>query len=108
VQICLRGNCCGRNKQRGRSSRGSVSIVLNFQNPGSTRFDIWTGVYGDVPREDSSAADLYKFLIRKLSTGGVVRQERDINTAGQFVRKRRRNVRKGSVVVTYSAKVDGR
>lgn len=66
-----------------------------FQNPASTRFDIWTGIYGEVPREDSSAADLYKFLIRDLSTGGVIRQERDVNAAGQYVRKRARYVRRG-------------
>jgi hypothetical protein len=77
-----------------------------FQNPGSTRFEIWTGIYGDVPREDSSAADLYKFLIRELSTGGVVRQERDINTAGQFVRKRPRNVRKGFASTTLESAFD--
>jgi hypothetical protein len=67
-----------------------------FQNPASTRFDIWTGIYGDIPREDSSAADLYKFLIRDLSTGGVIRQERDVNAAGQYVRKRAKNVRRGA------------
>ncbi|MGC1300663.1 MAG: hypothetical protein WA869_37010 [Alloacidobacterium sp.] len=66
-----------------------------YQNPGSTRFDIWTGLYGEIPREDSSDADLYKFLIRELSTGGVIRQERDVNSVGQFVRKRPRYVRKG-------------
>jgi hypothetical protein len=60
------------------------------QNPGSTRFDIWSGVYGDgdLPREDSAEADLYRMLIRDLSTGGVIRQARDTNEAGEFKRKR--------------------
>jgi hypothetical protein len=74
-----------------------------FQNPGSTRFDIWSGLYGEIPREDSSAADLYKFLIRELSTGGVIRQERDINAVGQFVRKRPRNVRRGAAPATLES-----
>jgi hypothetical protein len=74
-----------------------------FQNPGSTRFDIWSGLYGEIPREDSSAADLYKFLIRELSTGGVVRQERDINAVGQFVRNRPRHVRKGAAATTLES-----
>jgi hypothetical protein len=74
-----------------------------FQNPGSTRFDIWTGLYGEIPREDSSAADLYKFLIRELSTGGVIRQERDINAVGQFVRKRPRYVRRGAAPATLES-----
>ena len=60
-----------------------------FHNPGSTRFEIWSAIYGDeLPREDSEEADLFKFLVRDLSTGGVVRQERDINGLGQFVRKK--------------------
>ncbi|MET3550454.1 hypothetical protein [Burkholderia sp. 567] len=58
-----------------------------FKNPGSTRFDIWTAIYGDLVREDSAEADLYKLLIRDLSTGGVIRQARDTNNEGQFLRK---------------------
>lgn len=77
-----------------------------FQNPASTRFDIWSGLYGEIPREDSSAADLYKFLIRELSTGGVIRQERDINAAGQFVRKRARHVRRGAALATLESAFD--
>lgn len=59
-----------------------------YQNPGSTRFEIWTALYGDrLPREDSAEADLFRLMIRDLSTGGVVRQERDTNAVDQFVRK---------------------
>jgi hypothetical protein len=59
-----------------------------FQNPASTRFDIWSGLYGDLPREDSPEADLYRLLVRDLTIGGVIRQVRDTNEAGQFLRKR--------------------
>lgn len=59
-----------------------------FKNPGSTRFDIWSEIYGDTPREDSAEADLYRLLVRDLSTGGVIRQARDTNEAGQFLRRR--------------------
>jgi len=59
-----------------------------FHNPGSSRFEIWSSIYGELPREDSEEADLFKFLIRDLSTGGVIRQERDVNSLGQFVRKK--------------------
>lgn len=67
-----------------------------FDNPGSTRFDIWSGIYGDIPREDSAEADLFKLLMRDLSTGGVVRQARDVNESGQFVRKRPQRTRGAS------------
>lgn len=59
-----------------------------YQNPGSTRFEIWSTIYGELPREDSAEADLYKFLIRDLSTGGVIRQEREVNILGQYIRKK--------------------
>jgi len=58
------------------------------QNPGSTRFDIWAAIYGELPREDSAEADLYRMLIRDLSTGGVLRQARDTTEAGEFLRRR--------------------
>ena len=59
-----------------------------YHNPGSSRFEIWSSVYGELPREDSDEADLFKFLVRDLSTGGVIRQERDVNSLGQFIRKK--------------------
>ena len=57
-------------------------------NPGSTRFGIWSEIYGDLPREDSAEADLYHMMIRDLSTGGVIRQARDTTETGEFVRKK--------------------
>jgi hypothetical protein len=59
-----------------------------FDNPGSTRFEVWTNLYGNTPREDSAEADLFRLLIHDLSTGRVIRQARDVNEAGQFLRKR--------------------
>lgn len=70
-----------------------------YQNPGSTRYEIWLAIYGEdaLPRENSAEADLFKLLIRDLSTGGVIRQERDTNHLGQFVKRRPRpKQRKGS------------
>jgi hypothetical protein len=59
-----------------------------FQSPGATRYEIWSQIFGELPREDSAEADLFRLLIRDLSTGGVIRQERDVNQVGQFVRKK--------------------
>ena len=71
-----------------------------FQNPGATRYEIWATLYGELPREDSAEADLFKFLIRDLSTGGVIRQERDVNSLGQFVRKTPQRRRRGTAPTT--------
>lgn len=74
-----------------------------FQNPGSSRYEVWTALYGELPREDSAEADLFKLLIRDLSTGGVVRQERDINALGQFVRKTPQRKRRGAGSTTMES-----
>lgn len=76
------------------------------QNPGSTRLEVWTAIYGAVPREDSAEADLFKMLIRDLSTGGVIRQERDVNQLGQFVRKRPLHVKRGNAPQTFKSAFD--
>lgn len=64
-----------------------------YNNPGATRYDIWMEIYGQIPREDSSEADLYKLLIRDLSTGGVIRQKRETTIDGKFLRKHPRRDR---------------
>ncbi len=74
-----------------------------YQNPGSTRHEIWTAIHGDPVREDSAEADLFRLLIRDLSTGGVVRQARETTENGQFVRKRPRRPRSTMPTVMESA-----
>jgi hypothetical protein len=74
-----------------------------FQNPGATRFEVWSTLWGDLPREDSAEADLFKLLIRDLSTGGVIRQERDVNALGQFVRKTPVRRRRGNSPTTIDS-----
>lgn len=59
-----------------------------FKTPGATRYHVWSEIYGDIPREDSAEADLYRLLIRDLSTGGVIRQDRETTYDGRFLKKR--------------------
>lgn len=56
-----------------------------YQTPRISRAQIWAGIAGDRPREDSAEADLFRLLIRDLSTGGVIRQQRITNARGQFI-----------------------
>lgn len=64
-------------------------IRVIYKNPGTTRYDIWAELYGeDLPREDSAEADLFKYVIRELSTGGVIRQARSTTEDGRFLKKR--------------------
>lgn len=58
-----------------------------FNKPGVTRYAIWESIKGEFPREDSAEADLFKMLIRDLSTGGVIRQKREVTSNGQFIKR---------------------
>ncbi|NLW35511.1 MAG: hypothetical protein GXY80_08545 [Syntrophorhabdus aromaticivorans] len=58
-----------------------------YKNPRVSRYDIWMEIHGEIVREDSAEADLFKLLIRDLSTGGVIRQERETTVDGKFLRK---------------------
>lgn len=57
------------------------------QKAGIGRGEIWDRIANTRPREDSSEADLYKLLIRDLSTGSVIRQHRPTNYRGEFIKK---------------------
>jgi len=58
-----------------------------YRHPGITRAGIWGNIHGARPREDSAEADLFRYLIRDLSTGGVVRQERETDAFGNFYKR---------------------
>ena len=61
-----------------------------YKNPGPTRLEIWQAVYGgEIPRDDSAEADLFKMLIRDLNIGGVIRMPRETDDHGRFRRKAR-------------------
>lgn len=81
-------------------------IRVVYSDPGATRGRIWEEINGTQPREDSAEADLFKLLIRDLSTGSVIRQERPTNTYGQFIAKKRKNPGRGHVPTTLKSAFD--
>jgi hypothetical protein len=62
-----------------------VSAVYN--NRGITRAGMWDRLGKQRVPEDSADADLFKLLVRDLSTGGVIRQHRETDYYGNFVKK---------------------
>ncbi len=62
-----------------------ISEIYNHK--GITRYQIWGNINGVFPREDSAEADLFKLIIRDLSTGGVIRQHREVDYHGNFIKK---------------------
>jgi hypothetical protein len=67
-----------------------------YNSGGITRGEIWTKIGKGEVREDSADADLYKLLIRDLSTGGIIRQHRDTDYHGNFIAKTPERRPKGS------------
>lgn len=67
---------------------GGRSGGSSFPPPLRAHYDIWVAVYGvPVPRDDSAEADLFRMLIRDLSIGGVIRQPRESDYGGRFLKK---------------------
>ena len=58
-----------------------------YNHAGITRGGIWTSIGKAIVREDSAEADLYKLLIRDLSTGSIIRQHRPVDYSGRFLAK---------------------
>jgi hypothetical protein len=75
-------------------------IASIYNDSGVTRARIWEKVGKEEVREDSAEADLFKLLIRDLSTGGIIRQHRDKDYGGNFLRKSAQRRRKGGPVQT--------
>ncbi len=59
-----------------------------YKHPGSTRGEIWSDLGKGQVREDSADADLFRLLVRDLSTGGIIRQHRETDYAGNFLPKK--------------------
>ncbi len=49
--------------------------------------EIWKELSGKSVREDSLEADLFKLLVRDLSMGSVIRQHRQTDYYGNFLKK---------------------
>ncbi|WP_167631136.1 hypothetical protein [Mariprofundus ferrooxydans] len=67
-----------------------------YNNDGITRGAIWRSIGKNRVREDSADADLYKLLFRDLSTGGIIRQHREVDYHGNFIPKQTSRRPKGS------------
>lgn len=61
-----------------------------YNNSGITRGDVWIALGKAPVREDSAEADLFRLLFRDLSTGGLIRQHRETDSAGNFIKRQQR------------------
>jgi hypothetical protein len=69
--------------------------VLKFiyRNVGCTRWEIWLAVHGEKVREDSAEADLFKLIMGEFTQGYVIRQHREKDGQGNYLKTPPRRTR---------------
>ena len=65
-------------------------IAAIYNSNGITRGEIWDKVGRARVPEDSADADLFKLLVRDLSMGSIIRQHRETDYHGNFIKKKPR------------------
>lgn len=85
-------------------SEAHFRVIREIHNdPGSTRYEMWMRIHGETVREDSAEADLFKLIIHELTTGYIIRQFRETDAYGHFLKQRKKNVGKASNNIMTSA-----
>lgn len=80
-----------------------IAVIYEHQSDGITRGSVWTELGKKEVAENSADADLFKLLFRDLSTGGVIRQHREVDYYGNFIPKKSQRRPKGSGPKSTSA-----
>ena len=84
-----------------------IACIYQAHNRGTSRGEIWRTLGRPAVTESSAEADLYKLLFRDLSTGGIIRQHREVNYAGEFIAKKTvRKMSSGSGGKSYVSAFD--
>ena len=73
-----------------------IAVIYRHSSTGITRAGVWSKLGKGAVTENSADADLFKLLFRDLSTGGVIRQHRDVDYYGNFIPKTPERRPKGS------------
>lgn len=74
-----------------RYSEGHFEIIKEiYREPGITRYEMWQRIHGEKVREDSAEADLFRLYIHDLSLGMVIRQHRETDSRGNFLKDKQR------------------
>ena len=73
-----------------------IAVIYKHSSSGISRGSVWEELGKGEVREDSADADLFKLLFRDLSTGGVIRQHREVDYHGNFIQKTPQRRPKGS------------
>lgn len=81
-------------------------IGVIYNSNGISRKEMWRRIGKPPVREDSADADLFKLLVRDLSMGGIIRQHRETDYAGNYIKKAPKKVPKGQGSRTMKSAFD--
>lgn len=73
-----------------------VGVIYKHQSSGVSRGGVWSELEKPEVAESSADADLFKLLFRDLSTGGIIRQHREVDYHGNYIPKTSKRRPKGS------------
>lgn len=73
-----------------------IAVIYKHGANGVSRGGVWNDLDKEAVPENSADADLFKLLFRDLSTGGVIRQHREVDYDGNFIPKTPQRRPKGS------------
>lgn len=73
-----------------------IGVIYKHQSDGITRGSVWNDLGKPSVAENSADADLFKLLFRDLSTGGIIRQHREVDYYGNYLSKPTKRRLKGS------------
>lgn len=72
-----------------RYSETHFKVIAAIYNKGGiSRFEVWQEIDGRQVADNSPEADVFKFIFHELTTGYVIRQHREVNYAGQYVKQK--------------------
>jgi len=81
-----------------------IGVVYNSN--GISRGEMWRRIGQGPVREDSAEADLFKLLIRDLSMGSIIRQHRETDYHGNYIKKTPKRTQKGQGSGTMKSAFD--
>lgn len=84
-----------------------IAVIYQSHSDGISRGGVWNALGKLQVAENSADADLFKLLFRDLSTGGVIRQHREVDYYGNFVPKAPERRSKGSGPKPITSAFDG-
>ena len=79
-------------------------IKTVYEHQRISRGEIWDQIHGGRVRDDSAEADLFKWVVHELSVGHIIRQERETDGGGRFLKQREKSQTRRTMMSAFDYK----